>query len=108
MSDKLTKVYPSRYSSLRRKWANLYRPMSSISILQPIVIIMFLMFLVSILLFMLGYENSGIPFITSWFFVFISFYYFSVWPLTWSEMNELEKKYYRELYRLPKDWNPKS
>lgn len=108
MSNNLNKVYPSWYSSLRRKWANLYRPMSSFSILQPIVIIVFSMFLLSILLFILGYENSGIPFIISWFFVFISFYYFSVWPLTWSEMTDFEKKYYRELYRLPKDWNPNS
>jgi hypothetical protein len=55
---------------------------------------------------MYGYENSGIPFLISWGFVFVSFYYFSVFPLTWNEMTEFEKKYYRELYRLPDDWNP--
>jgi hypothetical protein len=55
---------------------------------------------------MYGYENPGIPFLTSWFFVLVSFFYFSVFPLTWNEMTEFEKKYYREYYRLPDDWNP--
>ena len=106
MENKLNKVYPKWYSSLRRKWANLYRPMTSLSFLHPVVIIVFSMFLLSFILFMYGYENPGIPFLTSWFFVLVSFFYFSVFPLTWNEMTEFEKKYYREYYRLPDDWNP--
>ena len=34
--------------------------------------------------------------------------YLSFRPLTWPEMYEYEKKYYRELFFLPKDWEPKT
>lgn len=104
--EDLTKKYSKNYSSFRRKWADLYRPMKINKFLQPAVIIMILLFILTTVGFMLNNPYHPIPFISGIFFVIISIYYFRFFPLTWDEMYEYEKEYYKELHRLPKDWNP--
>jgi hypothetical protein len=106
--EKLLKTYSKNYSSLRRKWADLYRPMKKIEFLHPIVIIMFFLFGLSALGFAFNIPYDFLPFLIGFIFVAISFLYFKLFPLTWSEMYDYEKKYYRELFRLPIDWNPQS
>ncbi len=106
--EKLLKKYPKKYSSFRRKWANLYRPMKTPKFLQPAVIIMLILFSLTFAGFMLNLPYHPIPFIGGFFFVLISIYYFKLFPLTWDEMYDYEKKYYKELHRLPKDWDPYS
>jgi len=106
--DKIFKKYPKNYSSFRRKWANLYRPMKKPNFLQPTVIIMFVLFILSFIGFMLDVPCHTTPFIGGFLFVLISIYYFRLFPLTWDEMYEYEKKYYRELWGFPTDWNPQS
>jgi len=106
MSWNIKKTYPIWYSSFRRKWANLFRPMSHFSILQPIVILMFAIFLLSLILFLFDNDGYPIPFLIGWVFVYISFHYFSAFPLTWGEMTDEEKDYYRTTHKFPDDWQP--
>ena len=106
--EKLLKKYPKNYSSFRRKWANLFRPMKNSRFLQPIVIIMFVLFILTVIGFLLNNPYHPIPFIGGFIFVVISIYYFRIFPLTWDEMHEYEKRYYREANHLNKDWTPSS
>ncbi len=104
--EKILKQYSKNYSSFRRKWANLYRPMKKPKFLQPAVIIMFTLFLLTFIGFLLNSPYHPIPFISGFFFVLISIYYFKFFPLTWDEMYDYEKEYYRNIWNKPKDWNP--
>ena len=104
--EKLLKKYSKNYSSFRRRWANLYRPMKKPKFLQPAVIIMFSLFLLTTIGFVLNIPYHPIPFIGGILFVLISIYYFMFFPLTWDEMYDYEKDYYRTIWNKPKDWNP--
>ena len=101
--EKLKKPYSPEMIKFRRKWVNLFREKSTP--IQPIVIINFLSFLLSMLIFFTYSEKLAIiPFGLSMIFLVISLIYFRFFPLTWSEMNELEKEKFRGFYKLPNDW----
>ena len=101
--EKLKKTYSPGMIKFRRKWVNLFRD-NSLSI-QPIAIIMFISFLLSMLVFFTYSETLAvIPFGVSMIFFIISISYFKLFPLTWNEMNELEKQKFRGFYKLPNDW----
>ena len=101
--EKLKKPYSPEMIKFRRKWVNLFREKTTP--IQPIAIIMFTSFLLSMLVFFTYSEElSVIPFGLSMIFLVISLIYFKLYPLTWNEMNELEKQKFRGFYKLPNDW----
>jgi CHASE2 domain-containing sensor protein len=67
---------------------------------------MIVLFSLSAILFSAGISFDYIPFMLGFFINAFFMIYLSFRPLTWSEMYEYEKKYYRELFFLPKDWEP--
>lgn len=100
---KLKRGYSPEMVKFRRKWVNLFREKSTP--IQPIVIINFLSFLLSMLFFFTYSEKLAIiPFGLTMIFLVISLIYFMIYPLTWNEMNELEKEKFRGFYKLPNDW----
>lgn len=106
--DKLKKEYNPKVSNFRVKWVKLFRPISERNKLQPATIIVLLGFIGTIILTLVNPSNTlaFIPFVSTWFFILVSFYYFRFFPLTWLEMTDLEKDVYRQLHLLPSDWTP--
>jgi hypothetical protein len=106
---KISKNYSPRYSKIRRVWVNMFRPIKRNSvnpllIINPATYLMFVCFFSTSILSFNGSEYSELPFLLSWVWLFISLTYFNIFPLTWKEMNDVEKVEYRELYDLPDDW----
>lgn len=110
--DKLIKEYSPLAKKIRRKIVDLYRPINSdsknlfTSKIDVMAYIMIGLFSLSAILFSAGINFDYIPFMLGFFINAVFMIYLSFRPLTWSEMYEYEKKYYRELFFLPKDWEP--
>lgn len=110
--DKLIKEYSPLAKKIRRKIVDLYRPINSdsknlfTSKIDVMAYIMIGLFSLSAILFSAGINFDYIPFMVGFFINAVFMIYLSFRPLTWSEMYEYEKKYYRELFFLPKDWEP--
>lgn len=106
--DKLNRTYNPKVSNFRVKWVKLFRPISEKNKLQPATIIVLIGFIISVILTVSNPSNTlaFIPFVATWFFILISFYYFRFFPLTWLEMTDEEKDVYRQLHLLPSDWSP--
>ena len=102
---KLKKEYTPEMISFRRKWVNLFRENKGRGI-QISTLIMFFSFLISIILFVITFnELSCIPFAISFIIMCISLIYFRIFPLTWKEMNDIERSQFRMFYKLPNDWD---
>ena len=112
--DKLTKEYSPLAKKIRRKIVDLYRPINSdsknlfVSKIDIMAYIMIGLFSLTAILFSIGISFDYIPFMVGFFTNAVFMIYLSFRPLTWPEMYEYEKKYYRELFFLPKDWEPKT
>lgn len=106
--DKLTKVYNPKISNFRVKWVKLFRPINEKVRIHPATIIVVLGFIGTIILTIANPSNTlaFIPFVGAWIFILVSLYYFRFFPLTWTEMTDLEKDVYRQLHLLPSDWTP--
>lgn len=110
--DKLIKEYSPLAKKIRRKIVDLYRPINTesknlfTSKIDVMAYIMIGLFSLSAILFSTGISFDYIPFMVGFFINAVFMIYLSFRPLTWSEMYEYEKKYYRELFFLPKDWEP--
>ena len=104
--EKLKKSYKPNVSKFRRKWVNLFRNYSKKNKLQPSAVIVYVSFMISVVLTLMGFEKFGfIPFLLGCSFILISFAYFTIYPLSWGEMTEEEKEAYRVFNRLPNDWD---
>lgn len=104
-TNKLKKKYDVKTIKFRRKWVNLFRDYSKTNKLQPSVVIVFTSFILSLILFFTPLNKiSFLPFLLGFLFVLISLIYFRIYPLSWEEMNEEEKKQFRYFYKLPNDW----
>ena len=102
--EKLNRQYTPAQIKFRRNWVNLFRE-SNGNPIQKSAMIVFISFGISMLLFFTGFEEiSPIPFLLGFSFILISVIYFRIYPLSWNEMNDLEKKVFREFQRLPTDW----
>jgi hypothetical protein len=110
----ITKTYSPIAKKIRRKIVDLYRPIDIYSeniFLHKVDImayIMFGLFSLSAILFSLGIEFEYIPFMFGFISNVIFMLYLYLFPLTWSEMYDYEKSYYREIFFLPKDWKPEA
>ena len=104
--DKLRKVYNPKISKFRVKWVKLFRPISKKFRVHPATIIVLLGFIGTIILNVVNPYNTlaFIPFLGAWVFVLVSLYYFRLFPLTWLEMDDIEKDVFRKLHMLPSDW----
>ncbi len=108
----LTRYYSPSSKKIRRKLVNLYRPydrysdnlfLSKIDLMAYIMISLFGM---TALLFTFGLSYDYVPFLVGFISNVILFAYFYAKPLTWEEMEDYEKTYYRQIFYLPKDWYP--
>jgi len=110
----ITKTYSPISKKIRRKIVDLYRPIDIYSenlFLRRVDImayIMFGLFSISAILFSLGIEFEYLPFMFGFVSNVIFMLYLYFFPLTWSEMYDYEKTYYREIFFLPKDWKPEA
>jgi hypothetical protein len=110
----ITKTYSPIAKKIRRKIVDLYRPIDVYSenlFLHKIDIMAYIMvflFSLSAIMFSLGIEFEYLPFMIGFIsnVLFMGYLYF--FPLTWSEMYDYEKVYFREIFFLSKDWEPKS
>ncbi len=108
----ITKTYSPIAKKIRRKIVDLYRPIDVYSenlFLHKIDIMAYIMvglFSLSAILFSLGFEFEYLPFMIGFVSNVIFILYLYIFPLTWSEMYDYEKSYYREIFFLPKDWKP--
>jgi fatty acid desaturase len=104
--EKLKKVYKPNIVKFRRKWVNLFRNYSKKNKLQPSAVIVFVTFVITIVLTLLGFTKYAfLPFATGCSFILVTFIYFHFFPLTWKEMNDEEKEAYRFYNQLPNDWD---
>jgi hypothetical protein len=108
----ITKTYSPIAKKIRRKIVDLYRPIDIYSenlFLHKIDImayVMFGLFSLSAIMFSLGIEFEYIPFMIGFVSNAVFMFYLYFFPLTWSEMYDYEKTYYKEIFFLPKDWEP--
>lgn len=110
--EKLTVSYSPSVKKIRRIIVNLYRPINRdsknlfLSKIDIMAYIMIGLFASSATLFAIGSNLDDVPFVTGFFanVLFISYLQFK--PLSWSEMYDYEKAYYREIYFLSDDWEP--
>jgi hypothetical protein len=108
----ITKTYSPIAKKIRRKIVDLYRPIDIYSenlFLHKIDImayIMFGLFSLSAIMFSLGIEFEYLPFMIGFVSNAVFMFYLYFFPLTWSEMYDYEKTYYREIFFLPRDWKP--
>ena len=112
IENKLLKEYPNWYKKIRRIIVNLYRPIlhdksKSIWNQHPMAYLMFSLFIFSFILLIFDVENHWIPFISGWVVIPITWIYLKSFPQTWNEMYEYEKVAFRQIWKLPKKWNPK-
>ena len=104
----ITKTYSLIEKKIRRKMVDLYRPIDVYSenlFLCKIDIMAYIMvglFSLSAILFSLGIEFEYLPFMIGFVSNVIFILYVYAFPLTWSEMYDYEKTYYREIFFLPK------
>ena len=108
---KLIKTYPSWCKKVRRGIINLYRPVlhdksKSIWNQHLIAYIMFSLFIWSFILLCNNNPNHWIPFISGWGIIPVTWVYLKFFPQTWDEMYEYEKVAFRQIWKLPKNWNP--
>jgi len=115
LPDKVTKKILKQYSplatKLRRKLVNLYRPIlhdksTSKWNQHPMAYIMIALFAWSVILVKMDTPHPGIPFITGWCFIPLSWTYLHFFPQTWSEMYKYEKAKFKQIWQLPQDWKP--
>jgi hypothetical protein len=108
----LSKIYSPAYKKFRRFLINLFRPadanskfflLSSIDVAAYLILFLFFC---SFGLFIYDTNYSVVPFMTGWIFILSCMIYFQLYPLTWDEMDENERKFYRQLWRLPDNWTP--
>ena len=111
--DKILKKYPEGYKKFRRSWVNIFRPLdrnsSSLFLrMDPMAYIGFGSFLITSTMYINGISEyiSAIPFIAALSFLVISNVYFKIFPLTWEEMDEIEKSAFRYFWKLPENWEP--
>ena len=77
--EKLKKSYKPNVSKFRRKWINLFRNYSKKNKLQPSAVIVFVSFMISVVLTLMGFEKFGfMPFLLGCSFILISFAYFQL------------------------------
>jgi len=113
VTSKLTKVHPSWYKKIRRILFNLYRPILHDKSTSPfnqdvMAYLMFTLFSISVILESQDVENWWLPFISGWIIIPITWIYFRFAPQTWDEMYGYEKIAFREIWRLPNDWEPQN
>ena len=113
VTSKLTKVHPSWYKKIRRVLFNLYRPILHDKSTSPfnqdvMAYLIFSLFFISVILESQDVENWWLPFISGWIIIPITWIYFRFAPQTWDEMYGYEKIAFREIWRLPNDWEPKN
>ena len=112
--EQLNKEYSPIAKKIRRKIVDLYRPINVDSknlFLSKIDIMAYIMvglFSASAILFSIGYSFDYLPFFIGFLSNVLFMVYLRFQPLTWSEMYDYEKVYFREIFFLPKDWEPKS
>jgi hypothetical protein len=66
------------------------------------------LFSLSAIMFSLGIEFEYLPFMIGFISNVLFMVYLRFQPLTWSEMYDYEKVYFREIFFLSRDWEPKS
>ena len=112
--ENLNKEYSHTAKKIRRKIVDLYRPIKInsgnlfLSKIDIMAYIMIGLFSGSAILFSIGYSFDYLPFLIGFLSNVIFMTYLQFQPLSWSEMYDYEKVYFRELFFLPKDWEPKS
>ena len=110
----ITKTYSPIAKKIRRKIVDLYRPIDVYSgnlFLHKIDIMAYIMvglFSLSAIMFSLGIEFEYLPFMIGFVSNVLFMVYLRFQPLTWSEMYDYEKVYFREIFFLSRDWEPKS
>jgi hypothetical protein len=110
----ITKTYSPIAKKIRRKIVDLYRPIDVYSenlFLRKIDIMAYIMvglFSLSAIMFSLGIEFEYLPFMIGFISNVLFMVYLRFQPLTWSEMYDYEKVYFREIFFLSRDWEPKS
>ena len=106
--EKLKKSYSPKMKKFRRSWVNLFRSYSKKNKLQPSAVIVFISFIITVALTVLGFTKYAfLPFLLGFLFVLVSIVYFRFYPLSWEEMSDEEKGAYRHFYQLPSDWELK-
>lgn len=108
----LLKIYSPSYKKFRRFLINFFRPanknskfilFSSVDLAAYLILILFSF---SFTLFVIGSDYAPVPFMSGWVFILSCMIYFQLYPLSWDEMDEIERKFYREFWRLPSNWTP--
>lgn len=111
-NQSITRPYSSTAKRIRRKIVNLYRPYDRYSEniflnrVDLMAYIMMALFSATAILFAARIPYEYIPFLFGFVSNLILFAYFYARPLTWDEMEDYEKTYYRQVFYLPKDWTP--
>lgn len=110
--NNLNKEYSSQYKKVRRFIINLYRPIlhsknESVFNQHPMFYIMVISCICSAVLLFFENPNHYYPFCLAWCIIPITWVYLKLFPQTWSEMYEYEKKKFREIWKLPTKWTPK-
>ena len=109
----LIKVHPNWYKKIRRILFNLYRPIlhdksKSVFNQDLMAYLMFSLFAITIILESQGVDKFWLPFASGWVIIPITWIYFKFSPQTWDEMYNYEKAAFREIWKLPFDWEPKN
>ena len=109
--ERLLKIYNPTYKKIRRVLFNLYRPIlhdkSNSKFNQDVMAyLMFSLFIITVILETQDVEKWWLPFASGWIIIPITRIYFKISPQTWDEMYDYEKAAWRQLHRLPKNWEP--
>jgi hypothetical protein len=110
--EKLNKEYSKIFKKVRREIVDLYRPINRksknlfLSKIDIMAYIMIGLFSSSAILFAVDNPFDYVPFLIGFCANTLFISYLEIKPLTWSEMYDYEKTYYRQLYSLPSDWEP--
>ena len=112
LEERLLKPYSKGAMKIRRILFNLYRPVlhdksTSIWNQDLMAYIMFGLFTWSAILVGLDSENYAYPFLSGWIVIPTTWIYFKFCPQTWAEMKEYEKVAFREIWKKPKNWQPR-
>ena len=109
--ERLLKIYNPTYKKIRRVLFNLYRPIlhdkSNSKFNQDVMAyLMFSLFIITVILETQDVEKWWLHFASGWIIIPITWIYFKISPQTWDEMYDYEKAAWRQLHRLPKNWEP--
>lgn len=112
LDERLLKSYSNPAKKIRRWIINLYRPIfhdksTSVFNIDIMAYIMVFAFLGSAYMVYIDHPDYWIPFMSAWAVIPTTWIYLRLFPQTWEEMYDYEKQAFRELWRRPKDWEPK-